>query len=456
MVEKSGLLVHEREQNGGPSNAETRPNVLQEKLETPTENMFHRNHADIVKVPRKNENVEEGWRVSFEVDADVSNRLESVCGVKGKLDHDINPIHMTYGDIKNCKGICHSVERMTFSAAMECAGNRREEFNEDQRTEGIPWGSGAISNASWSGASLRSLLLRLGMPDPYAHRSDDKRASLDLEDENMRNECAKWAQDLHLHLLSAQAITDTDSDDGVHFAASIPLYTAMHPRQDCLLATHQNGDILTQSHGFPLRAVIPGHIGARWVKWLRGLRVSSKPDDSPPMKQDYKMLVPPDNLTEEEKKEWIRSMTGNDMDTQKRQGTLLSEPPVQALGIGSAIQSPQNDELVEGAAITVEGYAVGESGEAISAVEVVVLRQESRDDSQSELRRAAANVPAEKWTQAGISHAGEKQSNATWSWSLWSAEVLLPHGDTGQLCAIVARASTFHLSYCGHRCRTDA
>jgi sulfite oxidase len=36
-----------------------------------------------------------------------------------------------------------------------------------------------------------------------------------------------------------------------------------------LLATHMNGQPLLADHGFPLRTIVPGYIGARSVKWLQ-------------------------------------------------------------------------------------------------------------------------------------------------------------------------------------------
>jgi nitrate reductase (NAD(P)H) len=34
------------------------------------------------------------------------------------------------------------------------------------------------------------------------------------------------------------------------------------------VAYKQNGRWLTPDHGFPVRMIIPGHIGGRMVKWL--------------------------------------------------------------------------------------------------------------------------------------------------------------------------------------------
>lgn len=47
-----------------------------------------------------------------------------------------------------------------------------------------------------------------------------------------------------------------------------------------MLAHKMNGEALTLDHGKPLRAVIPGQIGGRSVKWLKRLIVTAEPSDN--------------------------------------------------------------------------------------------------------------------------------------------------------------------------------
>lgn len=52
------------------------------------------------------------------------------------------------------------------------------------------------------------------------------------------------------------------------YGASVPIEKAMDPRGDVILAYEMNGETLPRDHGFPVRVIAPGIVGARSVKWL--------------------------------------------------------------------------------------------------------------------------------------------------------------------------------------------
>jgi sulfite oxidase len=58
-----------------------------------------------------------------------------------------------------------------------------------------------------------------------------------------------------------------------------------------LLATRMNGKPLPQEHGFPLRGVVPGFIGARSVKGLKKIVVSDRPSPNHYLAQAYKLIA---------------------------------------------------------------------------------------------------------------------------------------------------------------------
>lgn len=55
---------------------------------------------------------------------------------------------------------------------------------------------------------------------------------------------------------------------GMPYSTSIPISKALDPRADVLLAFEMNGQPISRDHGFPIRVIVPGVVGARNVKWL--------------------------------------------------------------------------------------------------------------------------------------------------------------------------------------------
>ncbi|KAE8892470.1 hypothetical protein PF005_g9758 [Phytophthora fragariae] len=67
---------------------------------------------------------------------------------------------------------------------------------------------------------------------------------------------------------------DTDAK-GRAFGASIPVETALDREVGVLLAFEMNGGPISKEHGFPLRVVVPGTTGARNVKFVHRIVLTS-------------------------------------------------------------------------------------------------------------------------------------------------------------------------------------
>lgn len=55
---------------------------------------------------------------------------------------------------------------------------------------------------------------------------------------------------------------------GKPYGASIPFWKAVDKRGDVILAYEMNGQPIPRDHGYPIRVIVPGIVGARNVKWL--------------------------------------------------------------------------------------------------------------------------------------------------------------------------------------------
>jgi sulfite oxidase len=239
----------------------------------------------------------------------------------------------------------------TVEATLQCAGNRREELDAVNEVEGTKWQLGAIGNAVWRGVRLADVLQSAG--------------------------CA----DGHLHV-AFSAIDDVEKE-GTRFryGGSIPLAKALSP--EVLIAYEMNGEPLAPEHGFPVRVVVPGYIGARSVKWLAEISVQNEPSQNYFQQKAYKLL-PAD-------------LRGGSVDWQR--GFMLGELPV-----NSVTCWPEDGAVMEGGDVELSGYAIAGDGRCIERVEL------STDGTGN-------------WTPAALMHSG------AWSWTLWRTSVHLSPGE---------------------------
>nr|XP_033792921.1 sulfite oxidase, mitochondrial [Geotrypetes seraphini]XP_033792922.1 sulfite oxidase, mitochondrial [Geotrypetes seraphini] len=314
-----------------PFNAEPPAEVLTDAYITPNAFFFKRNH---LPVPRLDP---------------ASYRLE-VVGRMGNAS-----LFLSLEELKT------RFPRHEVTVTLQCAGNRRSEMNAVKPVKGLDWGIAAIGNAKWAGARLRDVLVAAGF-------SEGEIGALHVQFEGLDRDLA-----------------------GTGYGASIPYHEAMSSSHDVLLAYEMNGEELPLDHGFPLRVIVPGVVGARNVKWLSRILVSIEESQSHWQQNDYKGFSP-----------------SVDWDTVD----FSASPAIQELPVQSAITDPQPGTLVaeEDDKITVKGYAWSGGGREVVRVDV------SLDGGST-------------WHVAKLT--GEKQApGQAWAWKLWTLTVPLPAGRT--------------------------
>ncbi|MFN3653482.1 MAG: sulfite oxidase [Armatimonadota bacterium] len=148
------------------------------------------------------------------------------------------PFELTYEELLRLPSRSHTM-------LLECAGNNRSFLQPPVR--GVQWQLGSVGNAEWTGVPLAALLERA--------RVKSRAVEVILE--------------------GADSGKAGDLPGTIQFARSLPMEKAR--RGDVLLAHQMNGAQLPASHGFPVRAVVPGWYGMASVKWLHRIIVTDQP-----------------------------------------------------------------------------------------------------------------------------------------------------------------------------------
>lgn len=313
-----------------PWNGEPPADLLVESAVTPKELFYVRNHAPVPAIDPESFRLEVGGRVE-------------------------RPLRLSMVDLHR------DFPAIEVEATLQCAGNRRDELIAVRPIPGeTPWGRTALGNARWRGAPLSAVLRAAGAEEEA--RGGGHVAFLGLDEVEKEGRT-------------------------IGFGASIPLARVLRGH-DVLLAYEMNGAPLAPVHGFPLRVVVPGYIGARSVKWVGSVTVQDEPSDNHYQARSYKLFPPhvgPDDA------DWSR-------------GLMLGE-----LSINSAICRPAPDEEVAAGRVTVRGYAMAGGDRTVERVEV------SADGGRSWI-----------WARHDPAPPGV--------WSLWRAEIDLPPGEHELVC----------------------
>src|SRR5258708_7537538 len=151
------------------------------------------------------------------------------------------PFNLSYQELRD-------MPSETRVALLECAGNSRVFLI--PQVEGAQWELGAVGNAEWTGVPLAVLLECAGMEE------DACEIVLEGADYGMPKE-------------------PPVPPVPISYARSLPRDKAI--QREVLIAYKMNGRDLPPDHGYPVRAIVPGHYGMASVKWLTRIHAVREP-----------------------------------------------------------------------------------------------------------------------------------------------------------------------------------
>ena len=275
---------------------------------------------------------------------------------------------------------------------------------------GLEWSVGAISNATWTGARLRDVLLGAGIATGAG--SQLRHVQFEGLDKDMT---------------------------GATYGASIPIAKALDEGGDVLLAYAMNGEPIPRDHGYPVRVVVPGHVGARSVTggaWTDAMQGFMEPMWSTAMcvgagPRPWALAVTIDLplLCGCWCVQWVSKITAAEGESQSfwqqhdykvlspsvdwdgMTAAMKAAPAMQEMPVQSAVASPASGSTIPGWQddVEVKGYAWSGGGRPVVRVDVTA------DGGKS-------------WTAAELSpHPVDASSvKNAWGWTLWSATVPVP------------------------------
>ncbi|RPI21709.1 MAG: sulfite oxidase [Acidobacteria bacterium] len=312
-----------------PLNGGTPPEIIRRQFTTPVDQFYIRSHGNI---PQVNLN-------DFRLIVDGLVR---------------QPLTLTLF------GLQSAFSQRRVVATLQCAGNRRDELMKLEAIPGeTPWGPEAVGTAEWTGVCLADVLRTAGLKPEAKHLAFSGLDEIEKQGERFL------------------------------YGGSIPIDKALGP--EVLLAFEINGKQLPPAHGYPLRMVVPGYIGARSGKWLSRLTLQTEPSRNYYQAKAYRLYPP--NMRQE--------------NVVWEAGIELGE-----FAVNTVICSPKEGDQVEKGRELLQGYALAGGGRRVERVDV------SADGGKN-------------WQLARLGNEGDR-----WTWRFWEAEVELKPGAN----EIVARA----------------
>ena len=193
-----------------PYNAEARLSELSESWVTPVGKHFVRNHCAVPEI-------------------DPEDYTLTITG------EGLEETTFTLKDLMT------KFKKVDVTTVIQCNGNRREDFHyADGKTPafGPPhWVAGAMGNATWSGPRMRDVLKACGM---------------DVDGISLGKTQVPFTWNV--------GMLGYDQDEvGNQYCCSFPFDKAVDSFGDVILAFEMNGKPIPRSHGYPVRAIVPGN-----------------------------------------------------------------------------------------------------------------------------------------------------------------------------------------------------
>ncbi|KAG7129050.1 Sulfite oxidase like protein [Verticillium longisporum] len=231
-----------------------------------------------------------------------------------------NPRTLTLADLQNEA----LFPRQSNVVSLQCSGTRRIEQIHEYPGDGdelinAPWGEGAIGTARWTGVSLKKVI-------KYCGGLQDGVTDIELRG----------------------ADTYFKKGNAMNYLVSVPWRKVK--AHEVLLAWEMNGEPLPKMHGFPLRAVVFGYIGARSAKWLYQVRAIRGPSPGPVQMKEYLYYTP---------------------QIGKQNAKFSNGFSIQDMPVSSAIMSPRDkDQIIHDGKVKLRGWAYSGGGHWPVRVEV--------------------------------------------------------------------------------------
>ena len=246
-----------------------------------------------------------------------------------------NPLKITLRDL------LQEYENVTYPITLVCAGNRRKEQNVVRKSKGFSWGPAGVSTALFTGVVMRDII----------ERAKPLRKA--------KYVCMEGADKLVSDTLTESTQRLTHTQPNGYYGTSVKLNWVMDPNRGIMLAHKMNGEPLTPDHGKPLRAVIPGQIGGRSVKWIKRLIVTAEPSDNWYHIYDNRVLP---------------TMVDPDESAKNPKWWMDERYAIYDLSPNAAIAFPAHEEKLNIASApekyTVRGYAYSGGGRRVTRCEV--------------------------------------------------------------------------------------